>query len=132
MTNKEQIEKLKDNAELAWASYGYFDLVGKEFETKATKQVGREKNPTITLTDILNMDYKGYETSDSTFFNTHELKGDFSPTQAQQFFERYTLIGHIPDDKIRHIPYDKRGFSATIFYDNINANYIISFRGTKY
>ena len=29
MTSKEQIEKLRDNAELAWASYGYFDLVGK-------------------------------------------------------------------------------------------------------
>ncbi|HDZ5066292.1 TPA: hypothetical protein RTH03_001579 [Campylobacter jejuni] len=24
MSNKEQIRKLRDNAELAWASYGYF------------------------------------------------------------------------------------------------------------
>ncbi|WP_185908808.1 hypothetical protein [Campylobacter troglodytis] len=43
MTNKEQIEKLKDYAELVWASYGYFHFVGKAFEIKATKQVGREK-----------------------------------------------------------------------------------------
>lgn len=26
MTNKEIVEKLRDNAELAWASYGYFHL----------------------------------------------------------------------------------------------------------
>ena len=26
---KEILKQLKDNAELAWASYGYFDLVGK-------------------------------------------------------------------------------------------------------
>ena len=29
MNNKELIQKLRDYAELAWASYGYFDLVGK-------------------------------------------------------------------------------------------------------
>ena len=29
MINKEQIKKLRDNAELAWAAYGYYDLVGK-------------------------------------------------------------------------------------------------------
>ncbi len=26
MSNKEQIRKLRDNSELAWASYGYFHL----------------------------------------------------------------------------------------------------------
>ncbi|MGX2973134.1 alpha/beta fold hydrolase, partial [Helicobacter sp. T3_23-1059] len=124
MTNKEQIEKLKDNAELAWASYGYFDLVGKEFETKATKQVGREKNPTITLTDILNMDYKGYETSDSTFFNTHELKGDFSITQAKRFFERYTLLKHCPNTA--------SGFSATLFQHKKSKELTLAIRGTEF
>ncbi len=29
MNNKEQIKKLRDNAELAWASYGYFDFICK-------------------------------------------------------------------------------------------------------
>ena len=29
MSNKNLIGKLKNNAELAWASYGYFHLVGK-------------------------------------------------------------------------------------------------------
>lgn len=32
MTNKERIDKLKDNAELTRASYGYFHLKGKKFE----------------------------------------------------------------------------------------------------
>lgn len=27
MTNKEMIKKMRDNAELAWAAYGYYDLV---------------------------------------------------------------------------------------------------------
>lgn len=32
MENKEQIKKLRDNAELAMASYGYFNLVGKKIQ----------------------------------------------------------------------------------------------------
>nr|WP_252365982.1 hypothetical protein [Campylobacter jejuni] len=31
MNNKEQIKKLRDNAELAWASYGYFDFIDKQY-----------------------------------------------------------------------------------------------------
>lgn len=31
MTNKQLINKLKNNAELAMASYGYFDLINKKF-----------------------------------------------------------------------------------------------------
>lgn len=34
MNNKEQVKKLRDNAELAMASYGYFDLIGKKFAYK--------------------------------------------------------------------------------------------------
>ena len=131
MTNKEIINKIKDNAELAWASYGYFHLKGKKFKEKAVEKFNIKNTTIITLTDILNIDYKGYEVVDANNEKVGTLKGDFTPTQAKQFFERYTLIGHIPDDKNRHIPYDKRGFSATIFYDKLNANYIISFRGTN-
>ena len=41
MKNKILINKLKDNAELAMAAYGYFHLVGKKFHKKkqnATKR----------------------------------------------------------------------------------------------
>lgn len=30
MTNKEIVEKLRDNAELAWVGYGYFHLVASK------------------------------------------------------------------------------------------------------
>ena len=54
MTSTNIINRLRDNAELSWAQYGYFELPDKEFEIKAAKKVGREKNQTITLTDIIN------------------------------------------------------------------------------
>ena len=135
MSNMQIINKLKDYAELAWASYGYFYLADKGYKStnnkdderlkyfrNTIKQVEYDIRPTFA--DILNIEYKYYKVG--------TLKGDFTPTQAKRFFERYTLIGHIPDDKNRHISYDKRGFSATIFYDNINTDYIIAFSGTKY
>ena len=34
MDNKQQIQKLKDYAELAWASYGYFHCVNKNLLSK--------------------------------------------------------------------------------------------------
>ena len=38
MTNKEMIKKLKDTAELAWAAYGYYDLIDKlAFDFKSLK-----------------------------------------------------------------------------------------------
>ncbi|MGX3044655.1 lipase family protein [Helicobacter sp. T3_23-1056] len=123
MTNKERIERLRDNAELAWASYGYFHLKGKKFEEKAVKKFNRKDTPIITLTDILNMDYNGYKTDDSTFFNTHELEGDFTPTQAKRFFERYDLLKHCPNTD--------SGFSATLFQNKSTKEFIFAIRGTE-
>lgn len=37
MNNKMLINKLKDNAELAQAAYGYFHLIGKKFDDKRNK-----------------------------------------------------------------------------------------------
>lgn len=38
MINKEMIKKLRDNAKLAWATYGYYDLVGNlNLKTKKFK-----------------------------------------------------------------------------------------------
>ena len=134
-SNKQQIQKLRDCAELAQASYGHFHLANNKFSEKIQTKINRTENPIITYEDILNKEYEQYEAITINELNQEEsigtLKGDFTPTQAKRFFERYTLIEHIPDDKIRHIPYDKRGFSATIFYDKLNANYIILFRGTN-
>ena len=100
------IDKLRDNAELAWASYGYFDLIGKKF--KDEKEYGDKRNEPITFHDILDSTYNGYVTSDhTTLINPEKLKGDFTPTQAKRFSERYELIHHIPNTL--------SGFSATLF-----------------
>ncbi len=123
MTNKEQIQKLRNNAELAQASYGYFHLKGKKFEEEAVEKLNRKDTPTIALTDILNMDYKDYETSDSTFFNTYELNGDFTPTQAKRFFERYDLLKHCPNTE--------SGFSATLFQNKSTKEFIFAIKGTE-
>lgn len=107
MNNKQQIQKLRDNAELAMASYGYFHLIGKKIKNDED-EYGDKANKPITLHDILDITYKDYETQDSTFSNTLKLKGDFAPTQAKRFFEKYDLLKHCPDT-------ESSGFSATFF-----------------
>ncbi len=99
MNNQEQIKKLKDNAELAMASYGYFHFIGKEFKSKYIKNTNRKDNPTITLHDILDMTYKEYEVKDTGWIFDDELKGEFAPLQAKRFFERYDLLIHQPNTK---------------------------------
>ena len=113
MINKEQVKKLRDNAELAMASYGYFNLIGKRFEKKILKDIGRESTSIITQTDILDLTYNKYIAVES---NPHKpddeikvgkLKGDFTPNQAKRFFSRYDLLIHQPNTE--------SGFSATLF-----------------
>ena len=138
MTNKQQIQKLRDNAELAMASYGYFHLVGKKFDNQRNKT---EEKRNITLHDILDSTYKGYVTSEhTTLINPEKLNGDFTPTQAKNFFERYDLLEHCPNTN--------SGFSATLFGEKRKqtnteskeasytsdygyTNYILSIRGTE-
>ena len=102
MTNKEQIKKLRDNAELAMASYGYFHLVGKSI--KKDNKIVKEA---ITQTDILDVTYNGYKVKDTGLIFDDELKGDMTPTQVKRFFERYDLLIHQPNTE--------SGFSATLF-----------------
>ena len=150
MQNKLLISKMRDNAELAWASYGYFHLVRnsgsqsfielKKENSQANSNEDFSKKET-TLIDIMDSTYKNYEvycfnpkTKKEEKIGT--LKGDMTPTQAKRFFERYELIHHIPNTL--------SGFSATIFYDIKESNtttntkesekhfeYILSFRGTE-
>lgn len=107
MDNRRQIQNLKDYAELAWASYGYFDLIEKKFNIQDIENTDRKSNPTITLHDILDSTYYGYETEDSSFFDTLKLKGDFTPTQAKNFFEHYELLEYCPNTD--------SGFSGSLF-----------------
>ncbi|WP_181881873.1 hypothetical protein [Helicobacter sp. MIT 14-3879] len=43
MTNKEIINKLKENAELAWASYGYFHLANKDYKPEGWWNKDKER-----------------------------------------------------------------------------------------
>ena len=116
MDNKQQIQKLRNNAELAWASYGYFHCVGYKFDINDDR--------VVTLENILDITYKNFKIVDEKGFRIATLKGEFTPTQAKRFSERYELIHHIPNTTIS-------GFSATLFYDTSQKDYILSFRGTE-
>ncbi|RDU58816.1 hypothetical protein CQA53_11830, partial [Helicobacter didelphidarum] len=66
--NKERIKKLRDNAELAWASYGYFDRLkynyAQDEDSKKALEEFREikgkETAIITPADILDITYKYY------------------------------------------------------------------------
>ncbi|EMZ42373.1 hypothetical protein C826_00003, partial [Helicobacter bilis WiWa] len=102
MDNKQQVDKLRDNAELAWASYGYFHCVGNKFDIK-------DENKIVSLENVLDITYKNSKIIDEKGFKLGALDGDFTPTQAKNFFERYELLEHCPNTD--------SGFSATLFKD---------------
>ena len=153
--NKERIKKLRDCAELAWAAYGYFHLVNKNYKhndkdkkrlehfPKLLKHLGEEKRDP-TYADILDITYKYYLDDNGKpkdgFFDDRLFDGDFSPLQAQRFFSRYDLLIHQPNTE--------SGFSATLFGEKTKQknteskeisytseygyiNYTLAIRGTK-
>ena len=153
MNNKQQINRLKDMAELAWASYFEFDLLKDanniprkiyELDSNGNK-IKDENSPRghkeieVTLEHIASIKYQKQEVlvnlqQDNTWqsnvlnflnekTNTDKLKGDFSPTQAKNFFERYDLLKHCPNTD--------SGFSATLFQNKHTKEYILSIRGTE-
>ena len=121
MSNKQQIQKLRDNAELAMAAYGYFHFIGKKFKDKKDEQGNLL---TITHTGILDLTYKGCKVKDTGLIFDDELKGDFAPLQAQRFFSRYDLLIHQPNTE--------SGFSATFFYNKESKEYTLAIRGTEF
>ncbi|XAK34852.1 Mbeg1-like protein [Campylobacter coli] len=133
MHHKQQIQKFRDNAELAWASYGYFHFIGKNYNLRNKDKEKldsfiKDNNRMPTYTDILNMEYNSL------------FDGEFSPLQAKQFFSRYDLLKHCPNTN--------SGFSATLFGEKRKQknteskeisytseygyiNYILAIRGTE-
>ncbi|MDY5821582.1 MAG: hypothetical protein SPJ83_02110 [Helicobacter sp.] len=123
MINKEQIKKLRDNAELAWAAYGYFDRLKYNYAQdedskkalKEFREIKKDENATITPADILDITYKYHLDEDGKpkdgiifgFFADELFSGDMSPFQAKKFCERYDLLIHQPNTS--------NGFSATLF-----------------
>ena len=163
MTNRQTIQNLQNNAELAWASYGYFhyfleqhnkpDYIDKVHYIDAKDENGKDKldnnnekvKRPIELTDILDINYKKCAVFEyNSFLERYDrigtLKGDFTPTQAKRFFEKYDILIHQPNTE--------SGFSATLFgekrkqtnteskevsYTNDYGytNYILSIRSTE-
>ncbi|EAK3067980.1 DUF2974 domain-containing protein, partial [Campylobacter jejuni] len=116
MDNKQQINKLRDMAELAQASYGYFHYADNKFDIK-------DEDKIVTFENVLDITYKNSKIIDERGFKIGKLDGDFSPLQAKQFFSRYDLLIHQPNTE--------SSFSATLFYDKQKDKFIAGFRGTE-
>ena len=127
MQNKILINKLKENAELAMAAYGYFHLADSkydfnkdEIDKRRLKEFRKRKDDEFnvslypTPTDILNIEYKYFKDKNDkpqdSWYHKHFLGGDFSPLQAKRFFERYDLLIHQPNT-------ESSDFSAIFFYN---------------
>ena len=139
MKNKEMINKLKDNAELAQAAYGYFHLANPKYDfnkdstDKERLEYFREKitkNQTAipTPADILNIEHKYFKDNNGkpkdSWHHKHFLGGDFSPLQSKRFFEKYDLLKHCPNTE--------SGFSATLFQNKETKEYTLAIRGTEF
>ncbi|ECQ5791743.1 lipase family protein [Campylobacter coli] len=118
---QEKINELKDYAELAQASYFYFDL---------EDCILQENETIITLNELLNLSYNGKIAGKKekvgqkySFISKGELNGEFREIQTQNFAKRYIIKFHQPNTF--------SGFSATLFYDIQKDEYIASFRGTE-
>ncbi|EHD2464867.1 DUF2974 domain-containing protein [Campylobacter jejuni] len=116
MDNKQQINKLRDMAEFAQASYGYFHYADNKFDIK-------DEDKIVTFENVLDITYKNSKIIDERGFKIGKLDGDFSPLQAKQFFSRYDLLIHQPNTE--------SSFSATLFYDKQKDKFIAGFRGTE-
>ncbi|EMZ37024.1 hypothetical protein C826_02245, partial [Helicobacter bilis WiWa] len=104
MQNKILINRLKDNAELAMAAYGYFHLANPnyDFNKDSTdterleyfRKITDDKTQSTfpTPADILNIEHKYFRDKNSkpqdSWYHKHFLGGDFSPTQSKRFFEK--------------------------------------------
>ena len=156
MQSKILINKLKDNAELAQAAYGYYDLMTTdanqlfiilkdEYGKNKTDSSGNFVTKEITLVDIMNITFNGYEVchidSRTNKLNViNKLKGDFAPLQAKNFFEKYDLLDFYPkfDNKNNK---QQKGFHACLFgekklqshsetKDKSYTNYTLAIRGS--
>ncbi|EMZ41020.1 lipase family protein [Helicobacter bilis] len=153
MTNREIIKKLRDNAELAWASYFYFDLLKdsngiprKIYQLDEQGQKIKDKNypreyreTPINLEHIINKKYYNQEVlvnleqSNDIFtkmrnrakdsFNSDKLGGEFGDIQTKEFLKRYYLLDYYPKD-------NSKGLHACLFRDKESKQYTLAIRGS--
>lgn len=151
---KQAVNNLKDYAELAQASYFYFDFLKdsnniprKIYKLDSNKEKIKDENSPrgykeieINLEHIISKEYQGQEVlinlkQDNTWqsnllnsfdekTNSDKLNGKFSEIQAKNFAQRYKIYFHQPNTL--------SGFSATLFYDTQADRFVVGFRGTEY
>lgn len=131
MDNKLLINKMKNAAELAWAAYGYYDLMTSDINPlfiklkneKENNKTNSDENFTkkeINLVDIMDITHNGYGVYTPSPLPTLQpekvgkLKGDFSPTQAKRFFEKYDLLDFYPKFDTKNNR-QQEGFHACLF-----------------
>ena len=124
----QQIKNFRDYAELAWASY--FNLVHIDGQkansfTIGTDRIFKDKDnqEKFEYYKALSKDYKDYFIYDDSLVLYPKLNGAFSSIQAKNFAKQYEVKFHQPNTA--------SGFSATLFYDVIQKQYILAFRGTE-
>ena len=130
MENKLLINKMKNAAELAWAAYGYYDLMTSDTnqlfvvlkDEKGEDKTDSGGNPVtqeITLINIMDSNYVehnvvGKDKWDKDFETVGTLKGDMSPAQAKRFFDKYDLLDFYPKLDIKNNK-QIQGFHACLF-----------------
>ncbi|MDV6087415.1 hypothetical protein OT626_09570 [Campylobacter jejuni] len=145
---KTQINNLKDYAELAWASYFYFDFLNTRniFELDFNQEKIQEENSLrsyreikVNLEHVVSQKHKdkevlidlrqddAWQSKMLNFFdektNFDKLNGEFGELQTKNFIQRYEVQFHQPNTT--------SGFSATLFYDKQKDEFIVGFRGTE-
>ncbi|MFQ93343.1 DUF2974 domain-containing protein, partial [Campylobacter jejuni] len=145
---KTQINNLKDYAELAWASYFYFDFLNTRniFELDFNQEKIQEENSLrgyreikVNLEHVVSQKHKdkevlidlrqddAWQSKMLNFFdektNFDKLNGEFGELQTKNFIQRYEVQFHQPNTT--------SGFSATLFYDKEKDEFIVGFRGTE-
>ena len=153
MENKLLINKMKNAAELAWAAYGYYDLMTSDTnqlfvvlkDEKGEDKTDSSGNPVtqeITLTDIMDSNYVehnvvGKDKWGKDFETVGTLNGDFTPTQAKRFFDKYDLLDFYPKFDTKNNK-QQEGFHACLFaekrkqtnQETKEASYTLAIRGS--
>ncbi|RDU51466.1 hypothetical protein CQA49_09570 [Helicobacter sp. MIT 00-7814] len=155
MANKEQIKKIKNNAELAWAAYGYFHLANKNYKPekgsedkkridtftdirkKELKAANIKHDDTDEIypapTDILNIDYKYYRDEKGnpikSFLGFEFLVDKFL---GGDFTPNQAKQFFEKYDLLIHQPNTESGFSACLFQNKETKEFTLALRGTEF
>ncbi len=101
-TNKQIIEALRDNADLAWAAYGFFDRgeydngeLGYRYENETEQNKDKMPQHKITYPDILTDEYKDLR----AYNNISDSNGKYQPIKP--FYKKSKFQGDMNKEQAR-------------------------------